>query len=164
MVKELVSVVLLPWLGMQSVLISLTEQATVLLLILCFIGMYLCVFCGVFFCCGFFYLDFSPPLFLIKTRIANNLFPQKQLKFWWGRVGRERKIWSWKVIMHVKYSFEVAWGTWGLVLLALCPFLQSLLVFLMQCNSVARFRYIVCQGRCISPKKEFRCLSCCTKN
>lgn len=42
-------------------------------------------------------------------------------------------------------------------------FLQSLLVFLMQCNSVAQFRYIICQGHGI-PKKEFLCLSCCTKN
>lgn len=54
-----------------------------------------------------------------------------------------------------EYGFEVAWGTWGLVLLALCPFLHSLLVFLMQCNSVAQFRYILCQGHCISPRKEF---------
>lgn len=63
-----------------------------------------------------------------------------------------------------EYDFELAWGTWDLVFLAICPFLQSLLGFLMQCNSVAQFRYIVCLGHCILSKKEFFRLSCCTKN
>lgn len=154
----------LSWLGMQSVLVSPMEQAPVLVLILwlectsvCFAGCGGCGLLRVLFRVLFF-------LLLIKTEVANLfLFCRKLLKSWWGRVGRGKNMVLKTHNVH-GYGFEVAWGTWGLVYLALCPFLQSLLVFLIQCNFVAQFRYIVCQGHCISPKKEFLCLSCCTEN